>query len=366
MITAKYVVLSAGDYTEKNGGNLSIVVSATTVDKDYTVTVADDGSNSGNNIASVKFYDNTDEISEANLTGNKKIDFKITAADNYTPVKDSIVVKIGNEDVSTLVEWGTPTGTTLTGSFDFTSANLETAKIAPNTDTVAFTVTAAAEKDYTGYTKVTATSDNDLTVAYAVTNVAAANANSGFNGASGYVKAGDTVKMASTDSSLSLSVYSTSVNQAEINKVEGQPITDQMAFITKATDLGKSATLTVTTNTRPTAAAPKFANLYRTKADGTLEFVAVAPIDENGKAVIPMSDAGTYTVLVSSETKKPGDLNNDCVFSLADITEALKAFVSTSGTITRDQNFKLDHDGSGTVDLNDILRLLKDFVDDVL
>ncbi len=172
----------------------------------------------------------------------------------------------------------------------------------------------------------------------------------------------DAKEMESTDSSIILSVTDATVSKGEVAKVEGKPITDTMAFTTKAKNLGKSATLTVSTPARPTAAQPKFANLYKMDENGKLTFVDVVPVDSKGKAVLPISEAGSYSVLISDETKKTGDVDNNCKVDLNDLSAALELFVNASKTLTRGDNFKLDFDNSGVVHLDDISKMLKDFV----
>lgn len=172
----------------------------------------------------------------------------------------------------------------------------------------------------------------------------------------------DAAELDSTKSSISLRVTDSTVSNTAVSKIEGAPITEKIAFTTQASKLGKAATLTVTTSSRSTAAKPQFANLYKVKSDGSLEFVDVVPVGTDGKAVLPIADAATYSVLVSDETKKAGDLNNDCKVDLTDLSAALKTFVNASKTITRKENFKLDYDNSGEVRLGDISALLRDFV----
>lgn len=176
----------------------------------------------------------------------------------------------------------------------------------------------------------------------------------------------DAKEMESTDSSIILSVTEAAVSKGEVAKVEGKPITDTMGFSTKAKNLGKSATLTVSTPARPTAAQPKFANLYKIKSDGTLEFVDVVPVDDKGKAVLPISDAGSYSILISDETKKIGDVNNDCKVDLADLSRCLRMWVDSADGITRKDNFKVDYDNSGMGDLKDVSKMLADWVNNKL
>ncbi len=173
----------------------------------------------------------------------------------------------------------------------------------------------------------------------------------------------DTNALTDTSSALRLSVTKVKADEtrtAKIEKSAGVSDRTDVSFTTVAKNLGTGAKLTVKTLARPTAAVPQFANLYKTKPDGTLEFVAVAPVDKDGNAVLPIETAGQYTVVTSNETKKPGDIDNDCTVDLTDLMSALKLYLNSKDH-SRAANFKLDYDGSGTCQLSDISVMLKDF-----
>ena len=169
-------------------------------------------------------------------------------------------------------------------------------------------------------------------------------------------------EMQSVYSTLNVSVTKKNADITEVNKIEGMSATDTVAFETKADGLGASATLTITTSSRSTDSYPQFANLYKNNINGRLEFVTVVPVGTGGKVVLPMSAAGSYTVVIAGETKMPGDIDNDCEFTIKDITLALSKFVNATSPITRDQDFKLDHNNTGKVDIKDIMALLRDLV----
>lgn len=170
-------------------------------------------------------------------------------------------------------------------------------------------------------------------------------------------------KLTDTESALRLSVETKTIDTAQTDKIEksaGAYDKADISFTTLANNFGTGATLTVRTSERPTTALPRFANLYKTKSDGTLEFVAAAPISADGSAVLPIGTAGTYTIVTSTETKKPGDINNDCKVDLTDLIAALNKYANNTA-LTKADDFKMDHDKNGTCTLSDIVVMLEDF-----
>lgn len=103
-----------------------------------------------------------------------------------------------------------------------------------------------------------------------------------------------------------------------------------------------------------------FANLYKKNADGSLEFVAAAPISKDGYTTLPISEAAEYILIISTETKKPGDINNDCKADLTDLISMAAKYANTPN-LTRDHDFKMDYDNDGQCRLNDIVKLVTDY-----
>lgn len=174
----------------------------------------------------------------------------------------------------------------------------------------------------------------------------------------------DTNKLGDVNTALRLSVTKENADTNKISMIEksyGSINNSDMSFSTYAKNLGMGATLTVRTSVRSTTSSKQFANLYKTIANGNLEFVSAALIDENGYTTLPIFEAATYTLIMSTETKKPGDINNDCKVDLTDITAMLKKYVN-SYNLSRSTDFKMDYDNDGQCGLTDVTQLLKDYV----
>lgn len=174
----------------------------------------------------------------------------------------------------------------------------------------------------------------------------------------------ETAKLEKFNTELDLSIFAEEVDRKAASRIEKSAgIIDNvdMSFSTAADNLGKGGALTVKTSEKGTASKPKFANLYKTAADGALEFSAAAPISFDGSTTLPIGEAAVYTIVTSSETKKPGDINNDCKVDLTDITAMLKKYVNNTGITAKDE-FKMDYDNNGQCGLSDILFLLNDYV----
>ncbi|MDE7230568.1 MAG: dockerin type I repeat-containing protein, partial [Oscillospiraceae bacterium] len=176
----------------------------------------------------------------------------------------------------------------------------------------------------------------------------------------------ETDKLADIDIALRLSVTKVNVDPDKISKIEksaGSINNADISFSTYAKNLGSGAVLSVRTSEISTTLTKMFANLYKTDVDGSLEFVAAAPIDENGYAALPIFDAATYIVITSTETKKPGDINNDCKVNMSDITMMLRKYVN-SQSLSRATDFKMDYNNDGQCNMSDITALLRAYVDD--
>lgn len=174
----------------------------------------------------------------------------------------------------------------------------------------------------------------------------------------------DTDKLGAIDTALRLSITKNNADSDIISKIKQSADTINKvdkSFSTLAKNLGTGATLTVKTSEKPATSIKMFANLYKEKADGVLEFVSAAPIDDYGYTTLPIFETANYTIIMSTETKKPGDINNDCKVDLTDLTAMLKKYVnSQSLSITTD--FKMDYDNDGKCRLTDITLLLRDYV----
>lgn len=162
-------------------------------------------------------------------------------------------------------------------------------------------------------------------------------------------------EMEEKEASVFLEIIPASVNSDEADKVKGLPVTETIAFETITNNLGKSATLTVKTSSKSTETDVKYANLYRVDYKGALEFIAAARIDAEGKAVLPVKEKGTYAILVSNETKLPGDLNNDCTLNVLDAVATIEAIVYNA---TSENLWKLDLNHDGVVNVLDVVAMI--------
>lgn len=162
-------------------------------------------------------------------------------------------------------------------------------------------------------------------------------------------------ELPSTSSFLVMSISDgPTVSQSELGKIKGEPVTDIMTFRTYANDLGKAATLTVTTPAKSTAAQTKFANLYKVNDSGALEFVTSAKIGTDGKAVLNMTESGNFALLVSNESKMPGDINNDCTLNVNDVVATIDNIMS--GVMNSEGDLaKLDFNGDGKINVIDVM-----------
>lgn len=164
-------------------------------------------------------------------------------------------------------------------------------------------------------------------------------------------------EMEDTNSMVYLKVESSTVSESQVSTIKGTAPTQTIAFdTTKTRNLGKSATLTVRTSARPTAAAPQFANLYKVNSNGTLVFVAAAPIGADGKAVVPVTESAKYAVVVANETKQLGDLNNDCKLDVTDVLGTIKAYFSNASAAS---NWKANVFEDNSLNVYDVLQLIK-------
>lgn len=171
----------------------------------------------------------------------------------------------------------------------------------------------------------------------------------------------DPTKLPNINTLLDLSVITTPTDTNETAKIEkskGVVDKNDRSFRTVETKLGTGAKLSVKTFTVSDENEKIIANLYKKKADGTLEFVTSAPVGTDGRAVFPITEAATYTIVTSGESKKPGDINNDCTVDLSDVMAMLNIYVN-SGNLTRADNFKMDFDGNGKCELSDIVLTLR-------
>ena len=134
------------------------------------------------------------------------------------------------------------------------------------------------------------------------------------------------------------------------------------SFNIYAKDLGKGTRLCVSSDHKNNATL--FANLFLYSTTGELKFISCSPMTSGGIAEIEIGMPGKYAVITDTETKMLGDLNNNCKIDLNDILAMLKEFVDlpTEPKITG-KYIKYDIDHDDHFKLSDILALMRIFVD---
>lgn len=155
---------------------------------------------------------------------------------------------------------------------------------------------------------------------------------------SGRVSAAD---MSVSDSTTNLSGYSFDVvgGTAESQKLIGE--------------IGVLAKLNITLEK---ASADKFASMMKlNKTTGKMEFIDVAKVNADGTVSLGIYGKGDYVIVVDTETKKPGELNNDMKTNALDAAEVLKSIVYETPV----NSFKADYNGDGTINAMDASAILK-------
>ena len=100
----------------------------------------------------------------------------------------------------------------------------------------------------------------------------------------------------------------------------------------------------------------KFANLFRVNGT-TLEFVGVVKVDTAGNALLPITAAGAYKIVISDETKLVGDINNSMEINALDAAAMLKKLVMNE--VTAEEAAKFDFNGDGKTNALDAAAILK-------
>lgn len=100
----------------------------------------------------------------------------------------------------------------------------------------------------------------------------------------------------------------------------------------------------------------KFANLFRVNGSA-LEFIGVVKADAAGNALLPITAAGAYKIVISGETKLVGDLDNSMGLNALDAALMLKKLVMNE--VTADEAAKFDFNGDGKTNALDAAAILK-------
>ncbi len=165
----------------------------------------------------------------------------------------------------------------------------------------------------------------------------------------------DTTKL-SSQGELDLDISTAVIPAVLLDKVGGENL---FSFNVFAKDLGNAAKLQVSSERKNNG----FANLFLYNTSGELKFVSCAPVRPDGTAELDIKDSGKYAVMIDSETKLAGDMDNNCAISMSDIASMLNQYLRMSpGTKAEGKYLKYDVNGDGIVTLADVANLLTKYL----
>lgn len=165
----------------------------------------------------------------------------------------------------------------------------------------------------------------------------------------------DTTKL-SNQGELDIDISTAVIPAVLLNKVGGENLCSFNVF---AKNLGNGAKLKISSDQKNN----KFANLFLYNTSGELKFVSCAPVRSDGTAELEIKDSGKYAVMIDSETKLAGDMDNNCAISMSDIASMLNQYLRMSpGTKAEGKYLKYDVNGDGIVTLADVANLLTKYL----
>lgn len=176
----------------------------------------------------------------------------------------------------------------------------------------------------------------------------------------------DTSKLSDAAKNGGIKVYAKSETVAQTDVDKFIPVTDADAksavketigFSADLKNADSAASVTLTCAAKSTDDEPQFANLYKKNSKGELEFAGVVSVDKYGRAKLPLSGSGSYTVVVSAESKLIGDLDNSCGINALDAVAVLKM---VAASVNPNGGFKFDYNGDGKKNVLDAVAILKD------
>lgn len=162
------------------------------------------------------------------------------------------------------------------------------------------------------------------------------------------------LKTEKLNTALDLNLSSAVIPAVLIEKIGG---VSACSFTISEKNLGADTELRVTLNNSPKNG---FANLFYYNSNGELDFVSCARIEADNTAELTLAGAGKYVVITDTETKMFGDIDNNRVFNLQDVTSLLKIFVNDS--VSSASLYKRDINLDGEFRLNDVTALLSYYV----
>ncbi len=80
-------------------------------------------------------------------------------------------------------------------------------------------------------------------------------------------------------------------------------------------------------------------------------------VDTAGNALLPITAAGAYKIVISDETKLVGDINNSMEINALDAAAMLKKLVMNE--VTAEEAAKFDFNGDGKTNALDAAAILK-------
>lgn len=162
------------------------------------------------------------------------------------------------------------------------------------------------------------------------------------------------LKTEKLNTALDLNLSSAVIPAVLIEKIGG---VSACSFTISEKNLSADTELRVTLNN---SQKNGFANLFYYNSNGELDFVSCARIEADSTAELTLAGAGKYVVITDTETKMFGDIDNNRVFNLQDVTALLKIYVNeqySSGSL-----YKYDINLDGEFRLNDVSALLSYYV----
>lgn len=161
-----------------------------------------------------------------------------------------------------------------------------------------------------------------------------------------------------SERTLDLDISTAVIPAVLLDKIGGDNL---CSFNVYANDLGDSSELCVSSGHNNSKKL--FANLFLYSTTGELKFISCTPLENDGTARFDIKASGKYAVMLDTETKLAGDMNNSCKTELSDVSNLLKEYVSLpSGTEPVGKYFKYDVDGDGALTIGDVSTLLKKYI----
>lgn len=156
-------------------------------------------------------------------------------------------------------------------------------------------------------------------------------------------------------SALDLDITTAVIPAVLLNKVGGENLCSFNAF---AGGLGNAAKLRVTDEYKKDT----FANLFLYSTSGELKFISCAPVGTDGGALLDIGASGKFAVMIDSETKLPGDANNDCKINVLDAIRMIELIMEEYPDYKSDIG-KSDLNGDGTLDVRDVVLLVNSILE---